>query len=273
MWLVLIVLICLVGYICYHCFTGFSNTKNMLFNGGVENTNKKDKHEYEYAFYFKDEDDHQQMINLLKTKGAKHVGEFLMPLVTYDTPFLDKKLKKDPPNIRVRKENDGVKFTVKTGQKNKFVEEHQVEIKAYDAVAEMDAILKILGLTVRNKVEKLRDIWILRVDGNDVEVVFDTYPAAPTYMEIEAETEEILNNATRILGLDPKDHQANQDLYPDFFGVSKSRDIPKGAELTFNNAKQSFAGMITKNEDLFDTNLKRQLEHLAKYHGYTLSEK
>jgi len=267
MWLLILVLICLVGYIYYYSFV---RNPMELIKGLEKKTNKKDKHEYEYAFYFKDEEIRQQMLNLLKTKGAKHVGEFLMPLVTYDTPDSVNGSDKDPPYIRVRRENDGVKFTVKTGQKNKFVEEHQVEIKADDAVAEMDAILKILGLTVRYKVEKLRDIWILPVDGNDVEIVFDTYPGAPTYMEIEAPTEQILNNAVRLLGLDPKDHKANQDLYPDFFGISKSRDIPKGNELTFNNAKQSFAGMFTKNEDLFDANLKRQQEHLAKYHGYVL---
>jgi len=267
MWLVLVLLICLVGYIYY----SFTRNPMELFKGGVEKkTNKKDKHEYEYAFYFKDEEICQQMINLLKEKGAKHVGEFLMPLVTYDTPGSVDGSDKDPPYIRVRRENDSVKFTVKTGQKNKFVEEHQVEIKADDAVAEMDAILKILGLTVRYKVEKLRDIWILRVGKNDVEVVFDTYPGAPTYMEIEAETEEVLNNATRLLGLDPKNHQANQELYGYFFGLSKSRNIPKGNELTFNNAKQSFADMFTKNEDLFDANLKHQQEHLSKNHGYKL---
>lgn len=268
MWLLLVILLCLIGYIYY-----YSYTKNpmALFKGGVEKKKspKQDKHEYEYSFYFKDETDRQKMVKSIESKGARHVGEFLMPLVTYDKPMLNGS-DNDPPYIRVRRENDGIKFTVKTGQKNKFVEEHQVEIKADDAVAEMDAILKILGLTVRYKVEKLRDIWILSIDGTDVEIVFDTYPGAPTYMEIEAPTEEVLNNAVQLLGLDPKDHKANQDLYLDLFGISKSRDIPKGDELTFNNAKKSFAGMITKNEDLFDANLKRQQEHLAKHHGYIL---
>jgi adenylate cyclase class IV len=240
-----------------------------------QTTPKQDKHEYEYAFRLETEDDHQAMVAKVDKMGARHIGEFMMPIMVYKGVNAD--TEEDPPYIRIRRENIGTQFTVKTG-KGTFKKEYQVEIKSNgDSAAEMEEMLKIVGLDLRYKVEKLRDIWKMDIgtssEKKSVEIVFDTYPGSPTYMEVEAETKEILDMATKQLNLDPKDHVDDHDFYGYYFGVEKHRDIPMGQELLFSNAKEQFKGLFKKNEDLFDENLKRQQKHLVENHNYVMNTK
>jgi adenylate cyclase class IV/GNAT superfamily N-acetyltransferase len=268
MWLFLFVVVILTALVYY-----YSYTKKIVIGSGEKP--KVDKHEYEYAFLLEIEKDHQDMVAKVNKLGARHVGEFLFPVIVYKGVDADKK--DDPPYIRIRRENIGTQFTVKTG-KGTFKKEYQVELKSSgNAAAEMEEMLDIIGLEKRYKVEKLRDIWKFTVTSSskksDVEIVFDTLPGSPTYMEVEAETKEALDIATKTLGLDPKDHFDDHDFYGYYYGIPKDRDIKPGYELLFNNAKENFAGMIKKNEDLFDKTLARQQKHLVENHGYVMPEK
>jgi len=269
MWLFLFIIVVVAALVYY-----YSYTKKITIGSGEKTSSKPkiDKHEYEYAFLLETEKDHQDMVAKVDKLGARHVGEFLFPVIAYKSVGFDKK--DDPPYVRIRRENIGTHFTVKTG-KGTFKKEYQVELKSPgNTAANMEEMLDIIGLEKRYKLEKLRDIWKFAVsDEQDVEIVFDTLPGSPTFMEVEAETKEALDMATKTLGLDPKDHFDDHDFYGYYFGIPKDREIVPGNELLFSNGKESFIGMIKKNEDLFDKNLARQQKHLVENHGYVMPEK
>jgi len=265
MWLFLIIVIVLIALLYY----SYAIPKM----GGVEEKTipKTDKHEYEYSFLLETEKDHQDMVAKIDKMGARHVGEFLFPIIVYNGVNADKR--DDPPYIRIRRENIGTQFTVKTG-KGTFKKEYQVEIKSSgNAASDMEEMLDIIGLVKKYKIEKLRDIWKLAIsDEDDVEIVFDSLPGCPTFMEVEAETKKALDMATKLLGFDPKDN-TDHDFYGYYFGIPADRDIKPGNELLFSNGKDSFKGLIKKNEDLFDKTLARQQKYLVENHNYVMPEK
>jgi adenylate cyclase class IV len=243
------------------------NTKTGSAEKKLSKTFDNDR-EYEYAFRFPEKEWRGEGVEKLRKKllevGAKKRLEVVMPLAAYHHPNY-KPDDQAGPYVRVRHEGPHVAFTVKTDRTAQFVKEYEVKVSPTDtAVGEMHKLLSALEFPLKYRVEKLREIWDMEVDGKDVEIVMDTYPGLPTYFEVETHNKEVLDKATKILGFDPKDDfSADRDNYSYVYGFSKDRVVPPGSELTFSpNAKKQFKGKFKKNEKLFDELLKKQIEYV-----------
>lgn len=177
----------------------------------------------------------------------------IMRIFTYYHPN-DKK----DSYIRIRDEGKQITLTIKTKLKSKYPIEREIEI---NSIEEGDAILKFLGCKKKYTVEKIRETYNL---GNCKEIVFDSYPGLPTYMEIDCHDEDNLKKISHLLGYNLSDHNkfngkntSIDDLYFQLYGIKNNR---KKNDLTFKNAKKIFDKYITKNKNSFNKILKEQLK-------------
>ena len=85
----------------------------------------------------------------------------------------------------------------------------------------------MLGYKAKGYQENKRVRYIL--DG--VEIDIDTWPMIPTYMEIEAESEERVKEVEKLLEVDPSKVTALncEDIYIDIYGI----DVESIKELKF----------------------------------------
>jgi len=217
--------------------------------------------EVEYQFTFESPDQVDAMRKKLERMGATKRGEALMPITVYSPPIPDDK---DPTYIRVRHEGKNITLTVKKDLKSEFPLEYEVELEP--TAHNLDQINKIvlgLGAQVKYKVDKIRETW----DYEGVkEIVFDTYPGVPTFMEVDAHDEATLNKVCALLGLDVNKRVMSKDIYNAYFGIPKDRKFIPGTVLTFDeSAKELFKGMFEKNEKMFDENIKNQKAYVKKF--------
>lgn len=212
--------------------------------------------EIEWQFQVQ-QDQLDDLRRMLLSMGATCEGEYLMPIIVYNHPT------RPDVYIRVRHEGNHVTFTVKTDLKAEFPIEHEVEVEPTQKnIDELNAMLLLLGNTVRYRVEKIREVW--RLPGIK-EIVFDSYPGAPTFIEIDAHSEAVLHRVADDLGFMYDDRMRNKDIYNHFYGIPADRVIPPGNELRFEpNAKRQFAGMFAHGEQQFDRILLEQLERIKK---------
>lgn len=225
-------------------------SKSTTTTGGTE-----DDREIEWRFVFDDADHIKKVRKTLKTMGAKLRVEALMPIMVYNPPVGD-------AYVRVRHQGDEIALTVKTDQKSEFPIENEVEMEpTQENIDQLDKILRATGHTLKYRVEKVREFWTL---PGIKEIVFDSLPGIPMYIEIDAESLDDLERVTKKLGFNPKDRIVYQDFYSYWYGIPKERDIKPGALLTFDDVSQ-FDGMITKNQDLFDKTIAAQREYNKKF--------
>lgn len=86
------------------------------------------------------------------------------------------------------------------------MEEVEIAVDSYEATK---LFLKKVGFIEKHEVEKKRTRWQLE----DIVFDIDTWPAIPTFIEIEAESWEDIDNGTELLGLNPEERKicsANQ---------------------------------------------------------------
>jgi adenylate cyclase class 2 len=166
----------------------------------------------------------------------------------------------DKGYVRVRTEGDNVTMTSKLYTDPKFPEEFEVTIKE-----DFETGLKFLqsiGTIHKAFQETFREKWA----HPDVhEIVFDTIPGLPTYMEIDCTSEDDLNRMVEKLGLDKSRMRfgAFGDTYQEYYGIEPSLINNKTPSLTFNNiTKEIFP---TKNKELLEKVAKEQQEMLANY--------
>ena len=132
----------------------------------------------------------------LRTIGARLVySERLMRRKNFDYP--DRRLEKNGGWIRVRDEGEKVTLSYKqlldrtiTGTK-----EVALMVDSFDNAA---LFLTSIGLENKSVQETKREAW----DRNGVEVVIDTWPWIPTFIEIEGETEDAVRAVAAELGFD-----------------------------------------------------------------------
>ncbi len=256
MWILLFILIVVLAILVY-----------LYMRSNIKGGGEKVSREYEYAFLFEPFEEATVKADELRKKlrdlEAEKKAEVVMPIAVYHHPQYEPD-DKSGPYVRVRHEGDHVTFTVKSDLDSKFVKEYEVNVEKPngDTVDEMHKLLTALKFPIKYRVEKLREIWNI----DDAEVVFDTYPGLPTYIEIEAESKKKLDEVTRKLGFDPKEASARkQDLYSIVYGISDDHKPPPNSELAFNeDAKKQFEGMFEKNEDLFDKLLAEQIAYVKK---------
>lgn len=191
-----------------------------------------------------------QIISKLKEIGAKQLHK----AVIFEYTVFKHPLKKANTYIRVRKEFDKITFTYKTNIDKKFVDEYEVNISDYDQFINM---LYMLGFKKAYAVNKLREKWIHK--NLFKEVVFDTYPGLPEYMEVECATKSDLDKMMNILNL--KEEKKYFGLYEVFYGI-KPQNKSKYEDLTFSSAKKVFKTRIKKNKQLFNKILKTQQAYI-----------
>ena len=190
----------------------------------------------------------------LKSVGAKMTNKKrIMPITTFYHPR-----KKKDIYIRVRDEGKQITMTVKTNLRDKYPIEREVEINSSE---EGIAILTMLGCKKKYHIEKMRETW--NISGCK-EIVIDSYPGLPEYIEIDCHTENSLFCAADKLGIKiKKDHKnpSVTDMYWNLYGIPKIK--PCSEDLTFKNAMDVLGKLVTKNKSKFTKILKEQ----QSYHG------
>jgi len=199
--------------------------------------------EYEYQFRNYDK---SKLIKQMKQLGAKKKGDYLFRVNVFEHP------NKIPDTyIRVRDEGFRITMTYKYQPLNKFADENEIIIDDFD---EAITILNNLGCKTKHYYEKIREIWNL----DNCEIVFDTIPCNPEFMEVEAVKKRDLTKLIKTLDLEKYRSQSyNNDILNELFGFT----IPKtDKEVTFNNSKKLFSKLVTKNKTLFNQIVDEQKE-------------
>ena len=200
----------------------------------------------------------------LKKKKLKEVGgqlvqkETIFFYIVYTHP-----LKKKNYYIRIRNEGSHITMTVKTNTNEKYPVEYEIVI---DNFKEANNILLQLGCKKIYEIHKLREVW--KIKGCK-EVVFDTYPGAETYAEIECDSEK--NIQTILKKLDLNTNLKNypripmSKYYQETYGIPKQK---KYGDLTFTTAYKQLYKKATKNKK----NLKEILDTAIKKHKKQINE-
>lgn len=159
----------------------------------------------------------------LEKLGAKKIFEKLYRRKVFD--FDDWRLDKDSSWVRVRDEGDAVTMTFK---KRLGVEDHNKGIKNDEGMEEVEVevsdfektaiFLHKIGLSDKFYEENKR----VRYELSGVEIDFDTWPMIPTYLEIEANSWNEIDETIKKLGLNDKDKKimSTMQVYK-FYGIDE----------------------------------------------------
>ena len=98
------------------------------------------------------------------------------------------------------------------------------------------------------------------------EIVIDTIPGLPTYIEIDCKSKERVMEVARELGLDPE--QAHFGSFArtsrELYGMEESVINSKTPILTFENAEEALGPFVIEQKELFENVVKHQRETYAK---------
>ena len=159
--------------------------------------------------------------------------------------------------VRIRNEGKQITMTSKSNLKNKFVTEYEVEIDDFQSGVDL---LLSLGCKIKYYAEKIRETW--KIPGCK-EIVFDSYPGLKEYIEIECNSEKILNSTMKKLDVKPDNSDISIDgMYLNQYGIKKDRK--KSERFTFKDSKKNLSKFITKNKSTFNKIIKEQLDFLNK---------
>lgn len=138
--------------------------------------------------------DPEQIRKKLEEIGAKKTAEGIMKSTLFDTE--DGKMKEGNQTLRLRKWNGKTEFCFKKkGESKEFKQKEEIEtfVEDFDAASK---ILNGLGFTNTRYFEKKRESYEL---GN-IHFEIDTYPGIPTFIEVEAPTQEEVKKGVELLG-------------------------------------------------------------------------
>ena len=189
------------------------------------------KREFEYRFY---DYNKEELVNrIFELDGEKVHDYMLYKFTVFNT--------EDKTYLRLRKENDLIYLTHKIHDE-KFPFETQITVSSYDDTINL---LTILGHSIKYQFEKLREKYKYK----DTEIVFDMYPGAPEYVEIEAPNITELNYTCFLLGFDITKHSYKtlHSTWLDNFGFKNNCN-----NLTFNNIEEKMKPFVKKNIDSFE---------------------
>ena len=194
-----------------------------------------------------------EMKKKIKKLGAKLVQkETLFYYIVYTHP-----LKKKNYFIRIRFEGKNYTMTVKHYTNKNYPLEYEIIINNLE---QGNKILLNLGCEKKYEIHKLRETW--KIKGCH-EIVFDTYPGAETYAEIECDNLKNIQNVLKKLGLstDLKKYPRlfMGQYYLDIYGIQK---LKLNKDLTFKSAYKILYKKATKNKSL----LKKRLDCVNKKH-------
>jgi adenylate cyclase class 2 len=135
--------------------------------------------------------------------GAKKV--FDGDIQTFFFDFEDGRIVKAKDVLRLRREAEKAELTykkVRFTESTKIAEEYSVDISNLET---MKVILKNLGLTVTESMEKHRVSYVLDDARFDIDRYFGSYAFIPEFMEIEAENIEAIRKHAKKLGFKAED--------------------------------------------------------------------
>ena len=160
--------------------------------------------------------DSEALIKKLESLGAKRVFERLYRRRVFDYP--DWRLDKDYSWLRLRDEGDQItlafKKQIKPGEKgenDQGMHESEITVNSFE---ETSNILFKMGLIEKTYQENKR----IRYTLNDIEFDIDSWPKIPTYLEIEANSWEKVEEATKLLGLNLEDKKifSTKEVYKNY---------------------------------------------------------
>lgn len=163
----------------------------------------------------------EEIINKLKKLGATKKGEFKQKRYVYDLVP-----KQEGKWIRLRTNGKITTLTYKNIISNTIDGTKEIELEVED-FEKANEFLEKIGFKNRSFQENRRIQYVL----DDVEIDIDSWPMIPTYLEIEGNSEEEVNNMVKKLGLSNlKITPLNcDDIYREFYNI----DISKIEELKF----------------------------------------
>ena len=163
----------------------------------------------------------ESIVKKLESLGAIKKGEYNQKRYVYD-------LKPIPKDKWIRLRTNGIETTLtyKDIESNTIDGTKEVEFKV-DSFEVANEFLNKIGFMPRSYQENKRIQYTL----DNVEIDIDTWPMIPTYLEIEGNSEEEVNNMVKKLGLSNlKITPLNcDDIYREFYNI----DISKIEELKF----------------------------------------
>ncbi len=184
----------------------------------------------------------EEIISKLKEIGAELVKpETLMKRKTY---WLPKELEEKDGYFRVRDEDAGkITMTLKLSEGTGIESDREAEIEVKDFEQACN-LVENLGMKQKAFQETKREIWEL--DG--VEIMIDTWPFIPTYIEVEGKSEEEVKEVSEKLGFDWGDAKFGTSVVQAaaFYGISAediNNKIPKiifDMENPFEKFKREF---------------------------------
>jgi adenylate cyclase class 2 len=173
---------------------------------------------------------------LLKNTGAILIyPERLMTRKVFDYP--DMRLDKIGGWVRVRNEGDKVTMSYKQ-LRDRTISGTREVIVIVDNFDSTCTFLESIGLVANSFQETKRESW--KLDGVEIEI--DTWPWIPSFVELEARTEESLENVAKKLQLDYKLalHGSVETAYQAVYDVSEA-DIDSWPEIKFSDVPEWLA--------------------------------
>lgn len=171
---------------------------------------------------------HDEIRKKLQDNGAKLVQpERLMSRKVYD--FADKQLEKVGGWVRVRNEGDTITMSYKQLADRSLHGTKEITVKV-DDFDKTCSFLESIGLQAFSYQETKRESWRL----GDAEIELDTWPWIPSFVEIEAPSEQELKDVAKKLGFDYSDatHGSVEPAYQAIYDVTEE-EINNWDKITF----------------------------------------
>ena len=196
----------------------------------------KDYTEFEAKFYPVDKEEYRKKLSSI---GAKLViPERKMIRVVGDrhaNPVLP-----EHGNIRVRDEGNLIRLSLKTSaeKEGKLTDQKEVDVEVSDFEKTV-TILEACGIKFIRRQETLREEW----NYKGAQITIDTWPGLEPYSEIEADSEEKIEEIAGDLGFDwnKKLIFASSHLFEKVYGMGYEDVLEKMSNLTFKD--NPFEGM------------------------------
>lgn len=179
---------------------------------------------------------------ILRDVGAVKKGTYLFKVVQFNA---------HPPikTLRVRDEGFRVTFTMKETTDDYDIE-NEVVVSNF---SEMRTMLTKLGYAEKYYMEKLREIYGI----GESELIVDHCPGLPGYIEIEAPTEEKLNELIETFGLDPRETVRNfSSVYKELYQTGV--DDLGYLHISFGNLAETVKPLVQTNMELFEQTVEDQ---------------
>ena len=165
---------------------------------------------------------------ILANVGAKRVFDGEVETMFFD--FKNGAIAEAKNLLRLRKEKHKTELTYKRvlgNQEVKAAEEYTVEVSDLER---MKKILEYLGLYVVEKTQKHRVSYSLDRLHFDIDKYKGEHAYIPEFLEIEAESVDLINKYANILGFKAKDclPWSTKDLIKHYFSMNGKSEVSEG---------------------------------------------